>query len=131
MFRNGDCGAENVFGKLRPVGGEGLHETAPGWAIFAQRGFGESEVAVKGYGGAVVKWVGQRCGRVDPFEAIVFEGQGREEGRAYSHGMDCGTEVVMEAGEGEFHRAGCAADGRLGFKDFDVEAGLGEDDSGC
>jgi len=36
----------------------------------------------------------------------------------------------MEAGEGEFERAGRAADGGFGFEEFDVEAGLGEDDGG-
>ena len=44
--------------------------------------------------------------------------------------MDCGTEVVVEAGEGQIHGAGCAADGGLGFEELDVEAGLGEDDGG-
>ena len=39
-------------------------------------------------------------------------------------------EVVVEAGEGEVHGAAGAADGGLGFKDLDVEAGLGEDDGG-
>jgi hypothetical protein len=67
---------------------------------------------------------------VDPFEAVVGEGQGGEEGRAYGEGVDCGAEVVVEAGEGEFQGAGCAAYGWFSFEDFDVEASLCEHDGG-
>ena len=130
VLREGDCGAEDVGGEVGPAGGERLHEAAPGGAVFAEGGFGLGEVAVEGDGGAVVERVGQGGGGVDPFEAVVGEGQGGEEGRAYGEGVDCGAEVVVEAGESEVECAGGAADFRFGFKDFDVQAGLCEHDSG-
>ena len=92
--------------------------------------FGCSEIALQDDGGAVVEWVGERRGRVDPLEAVVREGQGSEEGRAGGHGMDCGAEVVVEAGEGEIHGADRAAEGGFGFEELDLEAGLREHDGG-
>src|ERR1035437_951116 len=44
--------------------------------------------------------------------------------------VDRGAKVVVEAGEGELHGAGCAANLGFGLEDFDLHAGLGEDDGG-
>ena len=126
----GDDGAENVGAELRPMGGEWFHEVAPGAAVCAERGFSFNQLPLQRNGGAVVEGVGERRGGLNPLNVVVLEGQGVEERRAGGHGVHRGAEVVLEAGEGEFHGAGGSADGGLGFEEFDVEAGLREHDGG-
>jgi len=130
VLREVEYGAEDVGGQVRPAGDERVHESPPGGAVFAEGYLSCSDAALEGDGGAVVEWVGERGGGVDPFEAVVGEGQRIEEGRARGHRVDCGAEVVVEAGKGEVKRAGCSADGGFGFEELDVEAGLREHNGG-
>ncbi len=59
--------------------------------------------------GAVVEGMGDRERRLDPFDALLHQGHGAEEGRAHSQGMDRGADVVTEPREGELQRARAAA----------------------
>ena len=123
-------GAEDVGGKVGPASDEGLHQATPGFAVLAEISLRCGKVALQGDGGAVVEGVSERRSRVNPLEAVVGEGQGIEERRSRGHGMHRRAEIVVEAGQGEIQRAGCAAHLGFGLEDFDFHAGLREHDGG-
>ena len=80
---------------------------------------------------AVVQGVGERSVGFDPFKAKIRQRQGLKEWAGDAHGEDGGTEVVVEAGEGDLAGGGCAADGFAALEDGDLDAGAGESDGGA
>ena len=79
---------------------------------------------------AIVERMGQRGGRMNPFESVVGQGQRAEERRNDAERMDGRAGVVKEAGLRQFRRAGAAADGVFGFQHQGGAAGAGDGDSG-
>ena len=65
-------GAKNFGGQGGPALGERTDESAPGFAIWTQNGFGISQIVLEGDGGAVVERVGERAWRVNPREAVIY-----------------------------------------------------------
>jgi hypothetical protein len=74
--------------------------------------------------------MGQRSFRVDPFEAVRRQRKLLEARGADGHGMDCGTDVVCEAGQRESGGMRAAADVGRGFVDCDLVAGARQQDGG-
>ncbi len=130
MLRDVDEGLKDFGGEGGPLGGEGFDKGAPGWAVCGEGLCGGREVALEEDGGVVVEGMGENGWGVDPLKAVVGQRQGCEEGGAGGEGVDCGAEVVEEAGKGEWEGAGGTADGGFGFEELDLQAGLGQDDGG-
>ena len=71
---------------------------------------------MQGNGRAVIKRMRQRQVRLNPFQAIIGQGQALEEGGTHPQRVNGGADVVAEAGQGQFGRAHPAADGFFGFQ---------------
>ena len=93
-------------------------------------GCGGFEGVLEGDGGAVVEWVGDGVGRLDPAQAVVGERKASEEGRGDAEGVAGGAEIVMEAGEGDFGGGAGAAEVGIALVDGDGDATLREGDGG-
>ncbi len=81
-------------------------------------------------GGAVVEWVGDGDGRFDPAQTVRGEGKAANERAGDAEGVAGGTEIVMEAGEGDFGGGTGAADGGVALVDRDSDSALRERDGG-
>ena len=89
---------------------------------------GALEVAPQHDGGAVIERVCDGSARLYPLESVLFERKGAEEGRKDSERVHGGTDVVLEAGKGEFGCARAAADFVGGLEDADRRAFACESD---
>lgn len=121
---------ENRGGQFVPMFDKGSHQGYPAKAIFAQGALRVIEITFQNESRAVVERMGQRCRRVNPFEAEFFKWQSQEEGGPGCEGMNCRAEIVLEAGKGQFQGAASAASNGLGLEDLDLEPGLREHDGG-
>jgi hypothetical protein len=120
MARKNVDWSEDFGGESRPVASEWFHEAAPGVGVAAERVCGVSEVAIEKDGGAVVERVRECGGGVNPLEAVIGERERGEKWRSGSERVNCGAEVVTEAGECEFECASGAAGLRFGFEYVDA-----------
>ena len=76
----------------------------------------------------IVEGVREHRSRLDPFEAVRFERQRAKERRLGRERMNRRADVVHEARQSQLCRANAAAEGRLGFENDDLAAGLRDDD---
>ena len=131
MAGEAEEGLGEVVDQLGPVAYGGAEERAPGAAIVRRelRG-GGFEGVLEGDGGAVVEWVGDGGGWLDPAKAVGGEGKGAEEGAGDAERVAGGAEVVVEAGEGDFGGGAGAAEGGVALVDGDGDAALRERDGG-
>ena len=97
------------------------------WAELRGGGF---EGVFEGDGGAVVEWVGERSGRLDPAQAVVGEGKAAEEGAGDAERVAGGAEIVVEAGERDLGGGAGAAEVGVALVDGDGDAALREGDGG-
>jgi hypothetical protein len=111
--------------------GERLHQTAPPLAVWSESRFGVAQIALEYYSGAVVERVRERCGRVNPPQAVSLQWQRRKKRRASGEWVNGRAEIVEEAGKREFEGARGATGLRLRFEDVNVHAVLREGDGGC
>jgi len=123
-------GAEDVVDEVLPGVEDGCHAVTVGGAVFAEEGGGVVERVEEGYGVAVGEGVGEGDAGLDPAEAVLLEGEGAEEGGCDGHGVDCGADVMAEAGEGGFFGADAAARLGCGFEYSDRGTRAGECDGG-
>ncbi len=73
-------------------------------------------------GGAVVEWMGDGGGGLDPSQAVSGERKAAEEGAGHAHGVAGGAEIVVEAGEGDFGGGAGSAEGGVALVDGDGDA---------
>src|SRR5437762_8612217 len=59
----------------------------------------------------------ESCGRMDPLEAVFGKGKALEKRRCKPEGVNSGTDIVNEAGQGQFRRPRSATDGVPRFND--------------
>jgi hypothetical protein len=121
---------QHLGSKFSPMLGKPTHQPAPLLAIFPKRSFGGAKIVLQHHRCTVVERMGQRRRRMDPFQAVVAQGQRREEWRSRSHRVHCGTEIVEESRQGERQGSRGAAGLRLRLEYIHLQACLGEDD-GC
>src|ERR1700740_2654197 len=103
MSRKARNRAQDFRSKLLPVFDKGAHQGLPGVAVLAEGIPGAIEIPFQDNRGSVVEGVSDGGGGVNPFEAMPFKRQGREEWRADAQGKHGGSEVVPEAGESDLH----------------------------
>ena len=123
--------AQNVVRQLRPALRQWLHQAAPSRAIFAERCLRVVEIPLQQDCRAIVHGVRQWSRRMDPFQTIVVQGQGRKEWRSHAHRMYRGTKIMMEAGECQLHGARSSAGQRFCFEDFNVQPSPRQHDGRC
>ncbi len=98
--------------------------------VRGELGGGGFEGVFESNGGAVVEGMGEGCGRVDPAQAVVGEGEGVEEGAGDAEGVGGGAEVVVEAGESDFGVGAGSAEVGVALVDGDGDSALREGDGG-
>src|ERR1022692_4985468 len=76
---------QHLGSEFSPVLGKRTHQPAPLFAIFPKGSFGGAKIALQHYRCTVVERMRQRRGRMNPFQAMVAQGQRREEWRSRSH----------------------------------------------
>src|SRR6516165_10333217 len=86
--------SEHVRREITPPLGKWQQELAPCFSIRSKPGFRSPEIAFQSNRRAVVKGVREGSWRVNPFQSMVSEWQGRKEGRASAHRMHGCSEVV-------------------------------------
>ncbi len=124
-------GLGEVLDQLRPVANGGTEERLPGAAIVrSELGYGGFECVLEGDGGAIVEWMRDGAGWLDPAQSMSGEGQAAEERRCDAEGVTGGAEVVVEAGEGDFGGGAGATEGGAALVDGDRDAALREGDGG-
>ena len=128
MSRQQGNGREELRRQLAPVLGKGSEQPPPPFAVFAESPLGFVQIALQDHSRAIVHRMGQRCRRLDPFQAVLFQWQAGKKWRAHRHGMNRRAEVVQEAGKSE-RKCSCAAAGlRFGLVNLNLQARLGQND---
>ena len=131
MGGEAEQGLGEVFDELRPVAHGGAEERAPGGGVVrGELGGGGFEGVFERDGGAVVEWMREGGGRLDPAQAVVGEGKAAEEGPGDADGVAGGAEIVVEAGEGDLGGGAGSAEGGVALVDGDGDAALREGDGG-
>src|SRR6476659_7830649 len=100
MLRDRENWAKHVRSELAPVLDKGLHEPAPSIAVDAQGSLGVFKLAFQDNRRSIVKRVGERSRRMNPFQAVILQGERREEGRSNSKRIYRGSKIVLEARQG-------------------------------
>ena len=88
--------AQDVDAELVPGPHERVEQLAVGCRVGPETVGRSLDRAFHDYGRAVIERVRQRCGRMDPFQAMVGQRQRGKEGRARRQRMDRRADVVKE-----------------------------------
>src|SRR5918994_1089199 len=116
-------------GHYRPgVRDQGVHDLPVRFGVRSEGGPGSLRGTFQHRRRAVVERVGERRGRVDPLQPMIFEGERPEIWRGVTERVDGGAKVMHEAGKGDLGGAGAAADRTLGLDDGDRATVAGEVD---
>ncbi len=126
MTRHVEDRPQEVGSEAVPARGQGPEEPAPRSAIGPERPSPLVDGLRHHARRAVVEGMGESERRLDPFDALLRQGHGAEEGRAHAQGMDRGADVVTEPREGELLRARAATHRCRGLEHEHGPAGTGE-----
>ena len=105
-------------------------EALPGPGVTAKVRRRGAQRALQGQRASAIQGMGQRQGRLNPFEAVLRQWQGAQEGRGQRQGMHRRAEVVREAGQGQFGGTQAAANFRLRFVDAHLQPRLRQRNGG-
>ena len=121
---------EEIRSEPRPAADQGIHQAPVGGRIRSKPHGGLFDSSIEPRSSPVREWMGELHLGMEPFQAVVLQRERLEKGGCDAKGMHGGTDVVQEAGEGEFFGPGPAADGIALLEEGHREPGSRQGDRG-